>query len=340
MHADARRAPENLQELHEALQVAIRLEHATLPPYIYAWISLDQELNGAVWKVLRSVIHEEMLHFALACNILNALGGSPLIDAPDFIPDYPSPLPGTIDEGVIVSLRRASVEQINVFMEIEKPAHLYDHGLDPSGAEHVTIGMFYRQIQECMLKLGEGIFIGDPARQLTSGSPVPGLIAVRDLKSALNAIELIVEQGEGTNTSPYGLEFVLAHYYQFAQIFHGKHLIPRPDFTQEVPSDLRPVFGGAPLSLDASGVIPLTENPRQAKYPAGSAAAKGCRTCNFIYTKMLKSLHSAFNGQPEEIETAIGQMFAFISSAKELAMVQLEDGSSAGPSFEYELTPP
>ena len=34
-----------------------------------------------------------MLHMTIACNLLNALGRAPLIDAADFVPCYPGPLP-------------------------------------------------------------------------------------------------------------------------------------------------------------------------------------------------------------------------------------------------------
>ena len=40
-----------------------------------------------------SVFAEEMLHLLLAANLLNAVGGAPVLDAPHLLPSYPHPLP-------------------------------------------------------------------------------------------------------------------------------------------------------------------------------------------------------------------------------------------------------
>jgi len=68
---------DTLDSLREHLQWAIELEHATLPPYLTALYSLDPERNPAAVEVLSSVFVEEMLHLALAANLLNAVGGAP-----------------------------------------------------------------------------------------------------------------------------------------------------------------------------------------------------------------------------------------------------------------------
>src|ERR1700710_251982 len=81
--------------LHCALQRAIELEHATLPTYLYSYYSLGTS-NPAIQRLMLSIILEAMLHFALACNILNAIGGSPAIDKPNFIPRFPGKLPGGV----------------------------------------------------------------------------------------------------------------------------------------------------------------------------------------------------------------------------------------------------
>jgi hypothetical protein len=39
------------------------------------------------------VVIEEMLHMTIAANVLNAVGGHPAIDRPDFVPNYPEDLP-------------------------------------------------------------------------------------------------------------------------------------------------------------------------------------------------------------------------------------------------------
>src|SRR5690348_17994184 len=84
------------QGIVDALQAAIRLEHSTIPLYLYAKYSLDRTKNAVIAQLIHSVVMEEMLHMTLACNLLNALGGQPLIDSPTMTPTYPGPLPGGV----------------------------------------------------------------------------------------------------------------------------------------------------------------------------------------------------------------------------------------------------
>ena len=52
----------------------------------------------------------------LACNVLNAIGGAPMIDAPGFIPHFPLNLPLT---NVTVDIERFSQRSVRNFMLIE-----------------------------------------------------------------------------------------------------------------------------------------------------------------------------------------------------------------------------
>jgi rubrerythrin len=109
--------PEGLQR---ALQHAVMLEHATIPTYLYALYSLKPGTNAEIRELIGSVVIEEMSHMALACNILNAIGGSPVIDDPRFVPRYPGPLPGGVESQLIVPLKPFSLDLVQkVFMEIE-----------------------------------------------------------------------------------------------------------------------------------------------------------------------------------------------------------------------------
>ncbi|WP_440071084.1 ferritin-like domain-containing protein [Streptosporangium sp. OZ121] len=84
---------DTLASLREHLQWAIELEHATLPPYLTALYSLDPERNPAAVEVVSGVFVEEMLHLALAANLLNAVGGAPRLDMPQMLPPHPRKLP-------------------------------------------------------------------------------------------------------------------------------------------------------------------------------------------------------------------------------------------------------
>ena len=62
-----------------------------------------------------------MTHFGLACNLLVAIGGTPLLTDAAVVPTYPGPLPGGVRPGLIVPLRKLDKAQAKVFMEIEYP---------------------------------------------------------------------------------------------------------------------------------------------------------------------------------------------------------------------------
>jgi hypothetical protein len=78
----------DLHGLREALQAALELEHAVIPPYLYALYSLAPDGSRAVAKIIRSVVDKDMLHLTLAANLLNAVGGRPVLDSPDVLPRY------------------------------------------------------------------------------------------------------------------------------------------------------------------------------------------------------------------------------------------------------------
>src|SRR3954452_10608985 len=128
--------------LQTALQAAVMLEHATLPPYLYALWSLSG--NDAIALLMGPIVMQEMGHMALACNILNAIGGSPAIDQPGFVPTYPGPLPGGVEDDLRVPLAPFSIDLVHdVFMVIEEPEDPI--ALRAAAADDITIGEFYAQ---------------------------------------------------------------------------------------------------------------------------------------------------------------------------------------------------
>lgn len=333
----------DVQGLRDALQQAVMLEHATIPAYLYALYSirpdsLTADRNLEVYSLLRSVVLEEMVHMSLACNVLNAVGGHPVIDHPDFIPRYPGPLPGSVESGLTVGLGRFSKEIVHdVFMVIEEPEDPLQFPVLKAGLEAApeprTIGQFYAAIGERIKELGESAFTGKAGLQVSGMPFFPEVTPVTDVKSALAAIDLIVEQGEGTATSPLDPEHEVAHYYKFAEIWHGRRLIATPD-----PDPRKPQFAyaGPPIPFDPSGVWPVVANPHADLYPAGSTAAYANNTFNFTYTSLLRSLHATFNGQPGQMNAAIGLMESLKQQAIGMMSTPLRDGTTAGPTFQYQ----
>src|SRR5438128_1589636 len=106
---------ETLDLLREHLQWAIELEHATLPPYLCALYSLDPQRNPDPVAVLSGVFVEEMLHLALAANILNAVGGQPQLDSPVLLPPYPRRMPHG-DKALELSLAPFGEDALKTFL--------------------------------------------------------------------------------------------------------------------------------------------------------------------------------------------------------------------------------
>ena len=335
-----------------ALQNAIELEHSTIPPYLYALFSLKPGPqgkpgpNGEIAELISSIVAEEMAHMALACNVLNAIGGAPVIDSPRFVPSYPDHLPGGVEGSLVVGLERFSKELVEkVFMTIEKP----DEPLDiktrellatAQEAEPITIGDFYRSILEGLAKLDPSVWNHDESRQVSGPPAAPEVTKVVDLASATEAIDVIVDQGEGTTQSPIDPETgTPAHYYRFQEIVKGKTLVatrkPPPPLT---PDDFE--FGAPPIPFESAGVYPVVSNPKAEHYPAGSPARTACNSFNYTYTSLLKSLHATFNGAPQLLGQAIGTMMSLQDQAAALVTVPLGDGTNAGPSFEYQPVNP
>jgi hypothetical protein len=222
------------------------------------------------------------------------------------MPSYPGPLPGGVEANLQVPLKRFSLEFVNkVFMMIEEPEHPLNFPVTGLGAKPVTIGQFYDAIKLKIIEGGADLFkLGDPKRQLTAGFPSMELMKVTDVDSAVRAIEMIVQQGEGTTISPLDPEHQLAHYYRFAEIWHGRELVPILD----APDDKRFSYSGPEIPFDPQGILPVIDNPRASNYPPGSAAQQANRNFNYTYTSLLKTLHLTFNGHPEKFAPALGLM--------------------------------
>ena len=133
-----------LEDLRTHLRWAIELEHSTLPPYLCALYSLDPARNAEAVQVVGSVFAEEKLPLLLVANLLNAVGGDPVLDAPHLLPSYPHPLPHG-DRSVRVGLARFGPETLALFLRIEQPARAHS----PAQADgYTTIGQLYAAIEK------------------------------------------------------------------------------------------------------------------------------------------------------------------------------------------------
>jgi hypothetical protein len=330
---------DSAEDLMQALQLAIELEHSTIPPYLCALYSIKPGTNVEVSELIRSVVVEEMLHMALVANIFVSIGGHPDIGHAKFVPQYPGPLPGGLRAGLIVRLRRCSIPQIrDCFMSIEEPeetAQIRRKDLechDPAIKHPFTIGWFYDQITVALEKLSASgkIKFGNEDRQVKDWSGPGRLYVIRSLKDAKDAINEIKHQGEGrTPCDPDDGDQELAHYYKFAEIAAGRHLV-RGDKGE-------PQYTGAPIPFDADGVWPMIDDPNMVLYPAGSRALILAQQFAQSYQALLQALNRTFNGDPGYLNQAIGLMYSLDLQARQLVQTPsgVKEGTTAGPAFQF-----
>ncbi|HSH02584.1 MAG TPA: ferritin-like protein [Anaerolineae bacterium] len=331
---------ETVDDLKQALQLAIELEHATIPPYLTALYSIKPGHNVTVANLIRSVVIEEMLHMSLACNILVAIGGHPVINQPEFLPRYPGSLPAGLSADLTVRLRRCSIEQIrDVFMAIEEPEETLDESRgdvrpgDQDEHHNYTIGWFYTQIAEGLERLSEAgeVTFGHEDEQVAGMIGEHELFKIDSLEKALEAIGEIMEQGEGASVlDPTEGDDELSHYYKFAEIVHGRRIVIKKKGFK---------YSGEQIPFDSDGVYPMMDDPDMAKLPVDSQAYKLSTQFNEAYLALLNGLHETFNGEPERLTDALGLMYTLDLLARRLMVTPSGrgDGTTAGPSFQWPL---
>ncbi|MDE4618400.1 ferritin-like domain-containing protein [Sinorhizobium meliloti] len=342
---------EKRETLLARLQLALELEWATLPPYLVALLSIKRTANREAADLIRSVAMEEMLHFALVANVMNAVGGQPRVDKSN-CPSYPLTMTFEgrpfADRAFPINLERFSKASMATFMKVEQPqkpiiktARVHD-AIDVPAP---TIGEFYGEIVSLLEELEAAfpgtLFIGDRKRQLESDFFWGGggtIEVVTDLDSAKVALETVIEQGEGA--WPWSQDKLAAtverplemgHYYRFSEIYFERHF-SKTDDPEKRPS-------GDPMPIDYTAVHPIKQNARTVDYPQGSEAAALNDAFNNHYTMMLRQLGEAINGTPNVLYTAImNGMHEMTSVARALMAVPIpgsNNGENACPTFEW-----
>ena len=305
--------------LRNALQIALQLELATLPPYLTARWTIRKQ-SDPVARSIKVIRGEEMVHFGLACNLLTAVGGTPLIADDAVVPKYPGPLPGGVRPGLTVSLRKLDTAQAGVFMEIEHPQG------EPVGAALVapptTIGEFYSSILEAFHQLNPEL---SADRQIAGF----GLTKAESLEDVSAIIELINLQGEGSAVSPEEKPGDLAHYYRFGEIHHQRAFVK--------DTEGKWGFHGDPVPLPE--VYPMADIPEGGYQPDPSEplVKELIERFDREYSEMLRLLESAWKmGDVSLLGDAVGKMTDMGTTAGELIQKPRPDGKgNYGPCFRY-----
>ena len=172
--------------------------------------------------VLHKIVSQEMYHFALAGNLLSAIGGQPAIANPGFLPTYPThTLPGGIEQTDAIDLKPLTHNQLAVFMQIEYP-EFPPLALLAAAPAPATIGAFYDTIAVAFTSLK--LMINPNAHAVD----VPFANQVTTIADANAVIERIKSEGEGLQDSPdqpTGDHAGHAHYYLFKELYVQKRLI-------------------------------------------------------------------------------------------------------------------
>ena len=212
--------------------------------------------------MILGVAAQEMLHWALVNNLLTAVGSAPYVARPH-MPHQAKGYPAGVQLALVPFGERA----LRHFLFLERPEGLElrdADGFDPAGPalpimaatdivpfgqEFHTVGHLYRSIQAGIHnladKLGEEqLFIGPREAQASSASfGWPQLVPIVDTATACQAIDDIVEQGEGARG-----DWSEAHYGRFLAVFDEFQAIMADDPTFEpahpvVAAGVRPVDG-------------------------------------------------------------------------------------------------
>lgn len=224
-------------QLVHHLEVAVLLELGVIPVYFTGLYSIKDQ-NAPSARLIRGVMVEEMLHLALNCNLMNAIGARPSF-ARELLPEYPMALPYYYEPDVRIILRKASPEAArDTYMRIELPAAQYEWGAPwpPEGNHWHTLGQFYEAIIQGFRHISqiEDIFTGDPAMQYPphsiyeTGDGVGGgvLRNITNVEQAVNAIRENLEQTQGpdgADEQPFGPggSTQLTHYARFRELADG-----------------------------------------------------------------------------------------------------------------------
>ncbi len=332
--------------LKELLNSAVILEFATIPIYLQAmWTIKDNKCDVA--KSIRNIFQEEMLHMAMVCNMIVGIGGEPRIYNTENRLSFPSGLPGGVHPDLFLHLEGLNDCSLRNFMEIELPeeiADIYDYetkelvsigglcgdGGSTSDKEHhqthehnTTIGALYDRINELFQELQPKM---DVERQLAG--PLSWWV-MADAKSVSKAIDMIKEQGEGSeNVTPAstGMDD-LAHFYRFWEVFYKKKITQEGDkyyFKEPMPRpdvyNVARVPDGGYKEADVSAEVWHLTN-----------------SFNETYTELVKLLEDAWavNGRGQAaLVNAIEVMFKLEQYALPLMKIPIPGKTeNYGPSF-------
>jgi|SRR4051794_10799489 hypothetical protein len=343
------------EDVFHYLYVAMQLEHATIPPYLMGLYTIKPGTNQDAAMNIREVVVEEMLHLTLAANILNAVGGTPDLTCPGFVPTYPARLPDG-ENDFTVSLQPFSKAALKTFLQIERPAKpkpktvnggagrrmleraralSFHLGPRESSWNYYSIGEFYTALAEGLKHLAQmlgekELFNGPVERQVGPEVYYSGggkVVKVVDLATALQAIDTIIEQGEGYSGRICNEEGELAHEYRFEQLLLGRAY--KGTDTVGNPT-------GDPIQVDWTAAYPVKVDAKLSDYEGSPELHAAALAFNQDYAEFLSLITQAFQKDPRLlISKAVPWMFQLRNRVNQLVHNPIPGTSfNAAPTFE------
>ncbi len=350
---------EHREALIYMLCEAAELEHGIMCQYLFAAFSLKQREDegltnaelAAVDRWRRGISHvasEEMLHLALVHNLLSAIGAAPHFGRPNL----PAPA-HHYPAGVNLTLVPFGEQALRHFMFLERPEGMALEGAEgidapvheavplmaerdivPQPQDFATVGHLYRSIEQGLAHLAEkfgerNLFVGPPRAQAsTAHFRWPELVAVTDLASAQQAVDTILEQGEGARG-----HWQQAHFGQFVQILdeYREMLAANPQF-----DPVRPVMFATVRRCEHDETVPRI---------SARVTSRCGDLFNVSYEILLQMMERYFAHTEETdaqlgtlADATIGLMLRVLKPLGNLITTQPVGadypGKTAGPSFE------
>src|SRR5262245_11071094 len=350
---------EHREALIYMLCEAAELEHGIMCQYLFAAFSLKQRADEGLtaeeleavtrWrKTIAHVATEEMLHLALVQNVLSAIGAAPHLTRPN-LPAPAHHYPAGVNLARVpfgeralrhfMFLERPEGMELEGARGIDAPVHeavplLAEGDIVPQPQDFATVGHLYRSIEHGIDRLADkfgetNLFVGPPRAQATSEHfRWPELVPVTNLASAHQAIDTILEQGEGARG-----HWQNAHFGQYVQILDEYRQLKAASREFE---PARPVLFATVRPSERDDTVPRITD---------GAASRFTDLFNVGYEVLLQVLHRYF-AHTEETDAQLATLSHAASALMIGVLRPLGDvittlpvgpehpGMTAGPSFE------
>jgi hypothetical protein len=279
---------ESREQLVYLLTQACELEHGLMCEYLFAQFSLKRSIDEGItadqlqrilaWEgAIVGVVMQEMLHLALATNLLTAIGAPPHFSRPNF-----PILSGWYPDGVQIDLVRFGERALRHFIYLERPEGMDLEDAEGFGAlEHArplmhegdlmaepqpwqTVGHLYRGVESGLRHLVERygereVFIGPRRAQARwQAFGWSEITPINNLEQAQRAIDHIVEQGEGARG-----DWRVAHFGIFIGILEELRTMREADPAFEPARNVLAAYVHQPD--DADRPVALIEDPLTAR---------------------------------------------------------------------------